>query len=162
MTRLVPFLLMSATFLGGCDDTIPGFCTDIGCTSTFTLTVEHDLDLTVEGASYNLWLTPEGRREIRCNISGPQGENSCIGTAFADVTWNAGTIVIELQAPFQDAATNPGGQPWPSYDLVLLEGLDELWSETRTTPQTDPWTPNGPDCAPTCWQVEDATTIVLD
>ena len=161
MHKFLPLLLLPL-HLAACDDPTDRACTEIGCTSTFTLTVDHSLDLTAEGASYHLWLTPEGRREIRCNVAGPEGENSCIGTAFADVRWDEEQIVIELQSPFQDAATNPGGEPWPTYDLTLLEGLDELWSESRTTPETDPLMPNGEGCPPTCWQVEDATGIVLD
>jgi hypothetical protein len=153
MRTLAPVLLaaLGAASCGSLE------CTEVGCTSTLAITVEHEAEL-ARGAYRLEVVTPQ--QELRCSV-GPEtaGEASCFGFRFADLVWDASAATLTLTGPFGDAVDNPEGRPFEAVEVVVSRDGDELARRTVPVEPGEPVTPNGPDCPPTCWNATGAVRL---
>lgn len=144
LTILSPLLIALA-----CDPAAAGDCTEIGCSSTLTLTLQHDLPL---DETVQLTVTTPDH-ELRCSIDPiPSGSGTCFGFAFADLSWDQEAVNVTLTSPFLSTQDNPDSLPYESVDARLEREGVALASATVTVDAGEADTPNGPDCPPTCWQ----------
>ncbi len=132
-------------------------CTTIGCTSELTLTIEHNLDLS-EGPHQFEMTTP--LQEIRCSVpTTASGQDSCFGFRFADLSWDPTHVTITLLGPFYDTELNPEATPFESVELRVLRQGVLLRSVSVPVSPGEGRQPNGPGCAPTCYDAHGELTL---
>jgi hypothetical protein len=153
-------LLASLPLLGSCASEGGGpQCTLVGCgtPSTFTLTLEHQLPL--DQGPHQLRVDT-GLFEVRCSVGvTATGDATCFGYRFTDLAWTASEVTVTLIDPFYDADLNPNSLPFEQVDVRVTRGTDELASLTVAVDGGEPQQPNGPDCAPSCWQATARATL---
>jgi hypothetical protein len=129
-------------------------CTGETCSSTLTLRFAHSLPL-LEGPHRFRIETPA--YELVCSVEpSPEGDKSCFGFAFADLSWTPELVTVLLTSPFFDTVTNPEATPFEAVHVRVERGEELLYEaqvpiEAGATIQPDP-------CGPSCWHaVADAT-----
>ena len=158
MTRLTLALLVGITPLLACDET-PRACTLVACAepSTFTLTLDHGLPL--DQGPHQLRVDTE-LFELRCGVgTSPAGSATCFGFRFTDIDWNESVITIRLVEPFYDADLNPDATPFDHVDVIVSRGGVAVADVRVSVEAGEPVQPNGPACAPTCWQAMARATL---
>lgn len=143
-------LLLSVGILtASCDS--PMECTNVGCTSTLSVEIAHDLDLAAGPYRFEI---DTGLQTLRCSVGPePTGDRSCFGFRFADLDWDATSVTLLLTDPFE------GGEPPEMVDVVVVQGDTELSRQSITVDRGETERPNGPDCPGMCWQAVAATSL---
>lgn len=125
-------------------------CTELECTSSFTLTISHDLAL-ADGGHVLQVDTP--LQEIRCSLpAAASGMDSCFGFRFADVSWDAQLISLKLTEPFFDTDLNPEALPFESVQVRIDAGGATVVDEMVQVDGGTPLEPNGAGCPPLCYE----------
>lgn len=132
-------------------------CTEIACNSSLTVTLGHQLDLSM-GPHQIVIGVPDD--EITCSIpTQDTGADSCFGFAFADVAWDTDTITFTMTEPFVINDQNPDGEPWTDMTFTVTRGMEPVAEFDVTLDLGDPMMPNGDDCPPTCYEATATATI---
>lgn len=123
-------------------------CTGIECNSTLTLTFEHALNL--DEGPHRFYITLPNH-DLICSVeAAPEGEKSCFGFAFTDLSWTESVVTVFLTNPFFDAELNPNAEPFESVSYEVELGREVLFAgemalDGGEAEQPDP-------CGPMCWQ----------
>ncbi|KIG17639.1 hypothetical protein DB30_02914 [Enhygromyxa salina] len=130
-------------------------CTGDTCSSTLTLRFAHALPL-LEGPHRFRIQTPA--HDILCSVEASlEGDKSCFGFAFADLSWTPELVTVLLTNPFFDTVTNPEATPFEAVSVQVERG-DELIFEAQLP--VDAGEAMQPDpCGPACWQALAQATI---
>jgi hypothetical protein len=130
-------------------------CTGEVCSSTLTLEFTHSLPL-LDGPHRFLITTP--LFDLVCGVEASlEGQKSCFGWAFTDMTWTAQTVTVLLTNPFYDTNLNPDALPFESVGVEVEHGQDVVWSgvveiDAGESSQPDP-------CSFVCWSAVGSETI---
>lgn len=151
MSRIPPLLVLLAACPSPDDGVV---CTEIGCSSSFTVALTHGLAFDDE-ALHTVVLRTDPIGEVACTVGpGPSGSDSCFGFRFADVAWTETTITVTLAQPFYVSETTPDGEPFDRYEIEVLDGGSSVFRQTFDLGEVTALQPNGPECGPTCYIVE--------
>lgn len=154
---LLPRLGAAAALIGltpllgstGCDG--PGLyaCTEIGCSSGYTVSLVA-ADRFPDGA-YDIALTTDGATEA-CQFEVADGR------LLSDETCNAGYLIRATVLTLEAVGIT---YPMLTSEIEIVVSRDGSEIERlTTTPVYETVQPNGPDCAPTCRSA--VTTIAID
>lgn len=129
-------------------------CTGEVCSSTLTLTFTHSLPL-LDGPHRFLITTP--LFDLVCGVEASlEGQKSCFGWAFSDLSWTAQTVTVLLTNPFFDTVENPDALPFESVSVQVERGQDVVWEGVVEIDGGEPIQPD--PCSFVCWSaVGDAT-----
>jgi hypothetical protein len=130
-------------------------CTGEVCNSTLTLEFTHSLPL-LDGPHRFLITTP--LFDLVCGVEASlEGQKTCFGWAFTDLSWTAQTVTVLLTNPFYDTNLNPDALPFESVSVQVEHGQDVVWSGVLPI---DGGEPNQPDpCSFVCWSAVGSATI---
>ncbi|MEM7157456.1 MAG: hypothetical protein AAF799_31715 [Myxococcota bacterium] len=130
-------------------------CTDETCTSLLTMTFSHDLAL-LDGPHPLDIQTP--LHDLICSIDpAPEGQKSCFGFMFTDLSWDEQTITVEMTGPFFDTDLNPEATPFESVAVQLRLEDQTLYDEVLPVVSGDPIQPD--PCGQVCWHATVDATI---
>ena len=117
-------------------------CTEVGCTSTLRIRLEHSLALA--DGPYLLEVTTPAH-ELRCSF-GPEttGDRTCFGFRFADLDWDESAVTLLLTEPFE------GGAVFEAVDVRVSREGAPLFEQTIAVDAGPLLEPNGPGCPPVC------------
>lgn len=130
-------------------------CTGELCNSTLTLEFTHSLPL-LDGPHRFLITTP--LFDLVCGVEASlEGQKTCFGWAFTDLSWTAQTVTVLLTNPFYDTNLNPDALPFEQVSVQVEHGPDVVW--TSVVP-IDGGEPNQPDpCGLVCWSAVGSAII---
>jgi hypothetical protein len=130
-------------------------CTGEVCSSTLTLTFTHALPL-LDAPHRFLITTP--LFDLVCGVeTSLEGQKSCFGWAFTDMSWTAQTVTVLLTNPFHDTNLNPDALPFDSVSVQVERGQEVVWMGDV---QIDGGEPSQPDpCSFECWSAVGGATI---
>jgi hypothetical protein len=130
-------------------------CTGEVCNSTLTLTFTHALPL-LDGPYRFLITTP--LFDLVCGVEvSLEGQKTCYGWAFTDLSWTAQTVTVLLTNPFYDTNLNPEALPVESVSVQVEHGQDVVWEGVVAI---DGGEPSQPDpCNFVCWSAVGSATI---
>jgi len=153
MRYLILPLLLSCTTTP--DDDV---CTNIGCTSSLAIELEHSLDLTQ--GPWGIYVYYPGH-ELRCSVGSElEGTGTCFGFRFTDLSWNEERIDLFLTDPFTISDDNPDGVPFSAVQVEIRSGPDILVTQDFPVEAGDPQYPNGPECGGECWSATVQGTLL--
>jgi hypothetical protein len=130
-------------------------CTGEICNSTLTLEFTHSLPL-LDGPHRFLITTP--LFDLLCGVEASlEGEKTCYGWAFTDLSWNAQTVTVLLTNPFYDTNLNPEALPFESVSVRVEHGQDVVWEGVVPIDAGEPFQPD--PCNFVCWSAVGGATI---
>ncbi|PRQ06436.1 hypothetical protein [Enhygromyxa salina] len=122
-------------------------CTGETCSSTLTLRFAHALPL-LDGPHRFRIETPA--YELVCSVEAKlEGDKSCFGFAFADLSWTSELVTVSLTNPFFDTENNPEATPFDAITVSVERGEEVLFEAQVTVVPGDAMKPD--PCGPSCW-----------
>jgi hypothetical protein len=130
-------------------------CTGEVCSSTLTLSFTHSLPL-LDGPHRFLINTP--LFDLVCGVEASlEGQKTCFGWAFTDLSWTAQTVTVLLTNPFYDSNLNPEALPFESVSVEVEHGPAVVWAGVVPIDGGEPEQPD--PCSFVCWTAVGSATI---
>ena len=96
--------------------------------------------------------------DLVCGVEASlEGQKSCFGWAFSDLSWTAQTVTVLLTNPFFDPIENPEAVPFESVSVQVEYGQDVVWEGVVEIDGGEPIQPD--PCSFVCWSAVGSATV---